>query len=210
MALDTYDNLKLAIAGWLDNDELNLLIDDFIDLAETAHRDEVRFREILVRGTLTLAADSRTVALPADFAKMKYIRLLNPETGARRRFLPPLSQMSEHELTQVSVNDKETPKYFACEEQIEFDSEADQAYTGDILYYKVMTPLSDANPSNELLVRAPGLYLYGALLESAPYLMNDERIGTWQSMYNGILNRLNLQEKTNRRSGPQVARVKGV
>ena len=148
MSLDTYANLKAEIAEYLDRDDLTDRIDTFIDIAESAHRDEVRFREILERGTLTFSDGDRTVALPADFAAMKYIRLLNPSTGASRRYLPRLTQMSEDELTEVSTNDECPPKFFAVSEQIEFDSEADQDYTGDILYYKTMTALSDANTSN--------------------------------------------------------------
>lgn len=210
MSLDTYAGLKAAIADYLDRDDLTDQIDDFIDIAESAHRDEVRFREILERGTLTFSDGDRTVALPADFAAMKYIRLLNPTSGASRRYLPRLTQLSEDELTDLSSNDEGPPKYFAVEEQIEFDCEADQDYTGDILYYKQMTALSDANTSNELLVRAPELYLYGALKNSAPFLLEDERIGTWQNLYGQALDRVNMSAKTDYRSGPQVARVKGV
>jgi len=211
VALDTYDGLKTAIADYLDRDDMVTQIDDFIDLAESAHRDEVRFRERLTRGTLTLTVATRVVTLPADFAIMKYIRLLNPGIGASAaRYLPRLTQLSEDELTGLSTNDAEMPKYFCIHEQIEFDAEADQEYTGDILYYKVMDALSDSVASNELLARAPELYLYGALKASAPFLMNDERIATWVNLYGEALNRVNLTERTNRQSGPQVARVKGV
>ncbi len=210
MALDTYANLKLAIADWLDRDDLTDQIDDFIDLAEVAHRDEVRFRELLVRDTLTLAAGERTVALPADFASMKYIRFLNPVTNlSNRYYLPKLVQVSEDELTDMATQRTEMPKYFSVEDVIEFDCESDREYTGQILYYKVMTPLDDANPVNELLTRAADLYLYGALRESAPFLEHDDRIGTWNGLYEQKLDRLNLNERTNRHSGPQVSRVAG-
>jgi hypothetical protein len=210
VALDTYDGLKTAIADYLDRDDLVSQIDDFIDIAESAHHDEVLFRERLVRGTLTLNDGDREFPLPADFAVMKYIRLLNPQSGAGKRYLPKLTQMSEDELTNESTNRREMPKFFCIEEQIEFDSEAEQDYSGDILYYKKLTALSDSNTSNELLVRAPELYLYGALKSSAPFLMNDERITTWQNLYKEALARVNVFERTNRRSGAQVARVKGV
>ena len=208
MALDTYTGLKTAIADWLDRDDLTGQIDDFIDLAEAAHRDEVRFREIIVRDeTFEFTSGERTADLPADFAIMKYIRLLNTVSGASRRYLPKLTQVTEDELTDMATNRAEMPKYFTVKERIEFDCEADQTYTGDMSYYKTMTPLSDANTSNELLVRAPDLYLFGALKSTAPFLMNDERIQTWSGFYDRALNRLNLSERTNRHSGPQVARV---
>lgn len=211
MALDTYANLKTTIADYLDRDDLTDRIDDFIDIAESAHRDEVRFRELLVRSSITIADGDRTEALPADFAQVKYIRLLNPQTAVwSRYYLATLVQVSEHELTEIASLTDGPPKYFCINEQIEFDVAADQDYTGELLYYKRMTALSDGNTSNELLVRAPELYLYGALKSSAPYLMNDERLNTWGALYGEALNRLNVSERTDRRSGPQIARVKGV
>ena len=37
--------------------------------------------------------------------------------------------------------------------------------------------------TNWLTEYAPDLLLYAALLEAAPFLKKDERIGTWQAMY---------------------------
>lgn len=211
MALDTYANLKLAIADYLDRDDLTSQIDDFIDIAESAHRDEVRFRELLTRASITIADGDRTEPLPADFAQVKYIRLINPQTTTwSRYYLPTLIQLSEHELTEKASLTDGPPKYFCINEQIEFDVAADQEYTGELLYYKTMTALSDSNPSNELLVRGAELYLYGALKATAPFLMNDERLNIWANLYQEALERLNRAERTDRRSGPQIARVKGV
>ena len=42
MALDTYANLKTAIADFLNRDDLTSSIDDFIDLAEAQMNREVR------------------------------------------------------------------------------------------------------------------------------------------------------------------------
>ena len=53
------------------------------------------------------------------------------------------------------------------------------ATTLQINYYKSLTALSDSNASNDILTNYPELYLYGALAESAPFIMQDERINTW-------------------------------
>jgi len=210
VSLDTYDDLKTAVGDWLDRDDLMQHVDDFIDIAEARHRDEVRFREILVSDTLAFDDGDRTEALPADFAQIKYMRLINPSTGAARRFLWPLVQLTEDAFVEKSSNCEGPPKYFTINNLIEFDTEAEQDYTIDILYYKTMTALASGNQSNELLVRAPDVYLYGALSASAPFLMNDERIATWEGLYREARDRVNLSERTNKLSGPQVARVSGV
>lgn len=211
MALDTYANLKVAIADYLDRDDLTDQIDDFIDIAESEHKDKVQFRELLTRSSIVIADGDRTEALPADFGSVKYIRLINPQTTTwGMYYLPALIQLSEHELTAKASLVDGPPQYFCIIDQIEFERAADQDYDGELLYYKTMTALSDSNTSNELLVRAPELYLYGALKAAAPFLMNDERLATWGTMFDERLAMLNRAERTDRRSGPQIARVKGV
>ena len=52
-----------------------------------------------------------------------------------------------------------------------------------MLYYAKPAALSDANTSNEFMAVCPDALLYGALIEAEPYLMNDERLATWASLY---------------------------
>lgn len=59
----------------------------------------------------------------------------------------------------------------------------DADYTAEILFYEIPALLSDDNQTNWITDHIPQLLLYASLLEAAPFLKNDERIGTWQSMY---------------------------
>ena len=47
------------------------------------------------------------------------------------------------------------------------------------MVYRANIPPLASNGANWLLTLAPDLYLYGALLESAPYIKEDGRIQTW-------------------------------
>ena len=53
----------------------------------------------------------------------------------------------------------------------------------EIAYYEMPRLLDDANQTNWLTTYAPNLLLYASLLEAMPFLKNDERVATWQSMY---------------------------
>ena len=55
----------------------------------------------------------------------------------------------------------------------------------------LLTALSDSNASNDILTNYPELYLYGALAESAPFIMQDERINTWGNLYKEALKNAN-------------------
>lgn len=55
--------------------------------------------------------------------------------------------------------------------------------TLEIIYYEQPRFLGEDFQTNWLTEYAPDLLLYATLLEAAPFLKNDERITTWQTMY---------------------------
>lgn len=59
----------------------------------------------------------------------------------------------------------------------------DAAQTLEILYYEQPALLGEDFQTNWLTDYAPDLLLYATLLEATPFLKNDQRIQTWQAMY---------------------------
>ena len=57
------------------------------------------------------------------------------------------------------------------------------AATLEVLYFEQPALLGEDLQTNWLTEYAPDLLLYACLLEAAPFLKNDERIPTWQAMY---------------------------
>jgi hypothetical protein len=55
--------------------------------------------------------------------------------------------------------------------------------TLEVLYYEQPALLGDDSQSNWLTEYAPDVLLYAVLLEASPFLKNDQRIATWQAMY---------------------------
>lgn len=55
--------------------------------------------------------------------------------------------------------------------------------TLEILYYQQPALLGEDTQTNWLTEYAPDLLLYATLLEATPFLKKDERIQTWQAMY---------------------------
>lgn len=68
------------------------------------------------------------------------------------------------------------------------------ASTLEILYYQQPPLLGDDVQENWLTAYAPDLLLYAALLEASPFLKKDERIATWQSMYDRAAQALSGQD----------------
>jgi hypothetical protein len=197
----TYEQLKAAIADHLDRDDLNGYIDQFIKIAESAHRRDVRIREMLVREPIAITG--RYVPLPAGVLEVMSLRV----SGARSVVV---QEVSIHEIVNVRQEIARVPSFFCIYgAEIEFDVQPDAGTTGEIVYYKELTPLSASNASNALIEVAPDVYLYGALAASAPFLMNDERLQIWGGLYASAVEGLERTRIASRRVGPLVSRVSG-
>jgi hypothetical protein len=53
----------------------------------------------------------------------------------------------------------------------------------ELIYYQDIPKLSASQTTNWLLGDAPDAYLYGSLMQAAPYLGEDERVAIWSSLY---------------------------
>lgn len=70
----------------------------------------------------------------------------------------------------------------------------DAADTLEILYYEQPRFLGEDYQTNWLTEYAPEALLYATLMEASPFLKNDERIQTWQAMYDRTAQSLNGQD----------------
>lgn len=201
MPLDSYTGLKAEIADWLDDDGLADKIDTFIDIAEARFWEELRIREMMQRQTAPLSTTERYLSLPTGFRKMRQLRLLTTPKPA------PLDEVTERQLNDRICATAGQPRFFSVEGEIEFDRVANQAYSAEMKFYGALTPLSEDNETNGLFLRAPDIYLWGALAMAEPWLENDPRIATWNGFYVERRDKLNANDRE--MSGPLVSRVKG-
>lgn len=183
MALSTYTELKASIADWLNRSDLTATIPDFISLAEAQVERTLRTRQMIVRANASF--DAQYGAVPSDFLETKSLKLTstNPPT--------PLSFLT------IDALDAESSKYTASGKprffgvvggQFRIVPTPDATYTTELTYYAKLTKLSSSVASNWLLASSPDVYLYGALLQAAPYLQDDARIQTWATLYERALN----------------------
>ena len=183
MALTTYTELKSSIADWLNRSDLTTVIPDFISLAEAQIERTLRARQMIVRANASF--DAQYGAVPSDFLETKSLKLTstNPQT--------PLSFLSidalDNEMTKHTASGK--PKFFGVVGgQFRIVPTPDSNYTTELTYYAKLTKLSSSVASNWLLSSSPDIYLYGSLLQAAPYLQDDARIQTWATLYERALN----------------------
>jgi hypothetical protein len=197
-----YSELQQQIISeaWRSGDaEFAALVPGYIQRAELRISRTLRVAEMEATATVTLTDGAGP--LPSDFMQARCVTaavsppsVLRPLTPsyARARFpenyggYPRFYTITGNTITTFPVS------------------------TGDLTldYYAKIPPLSDTNTTNWLLEQAPDLYLYGALVEASPSMIDTQGLQTWLTMYRAALNDIQTSDKGKRWAGSR-ARVSG-
>lgn len=206
--------LRTAVGEYLARDQDNTLlarVPTFIQLFEAKMNRTLFMPQMETRSTTTVDTSSdepEFISLPVDFQTMRRIRL----SGVAGK--PPLSFLSGTQIDSKRYardNVAGQPTHYAIiGTELELYPTPGEDYALEMVYRANIPPLS-ANSTNWLLTLAPDLYLYGALMESAPYIKEDGRIQTWGFGYSTALGDLNsLGAQQSFASGPGEVVLPGV
>ena len=176
-AFTSYSNLQQNIADYLARQDLTDKIPMFISLAETRLNRDLRLRQTLQQSSYTLDSGS-IVPTPADFLELQDIHLDgNP-------IIPLTFQTVSQFYKKQGTSSQGVPiNYTLVADNFVLSPQPTNATTCNMTYYKIPQPMSDTNPTNEYLDVCPDLVLYASLAESAPFLMDDPRLVTWDNLY---------------------------
>jgi len=202
MALDTYANLKLEIIDWSHRGDVDLKIDTFIDLAETAMFQNpikvLKIRTGETRSTASLDTATRYLALPDDYREMRRMRL-DLDTG-----FAPLTYREPDQLHSSDGPGK--PRFFTVTSQIEFDTVPDEAYTVEMQYLADFTPLSSSNTTNHVLTNSPNIYLFGALTALFAWAEDDQEAAKYEALFISAVRGANKKNRLGQYSPGPVMR----
>ena len=189
MAITTYSELKTAVADWLNRSDLTSAIPNFIMMAEAQMNRQVRHRKMVTWATATL--DTSYFAVPSDWKETIRFQLnTNPVT--------PLVFVTPEQLLEDSQRFSAANQpmfYTTIGQQFEVLPQPDGSYEAELLYYAKIPSLSDAAPTNWLLTESPDIYLYATLIQSAPYLKEDERTAIWTSLYEKLVEDMRVADE---------------
>jgi hypothetical protein len=214
-----YTSLQAVIIDYLARDQDSYLIariPTLIQLFEAKMNRSLFVRQMEQRSmavTTFAQTDCEFIALPSDFQSMRRIRLTSAGgsvvTGKRPLEFKSTVQMDEFRTENADVPGK--PKYFSIfGSEIELAPTPNAAYTVEMIYRQNIPPLA-TNTTNWLLTLSPDLYLYGALMEAAPSIKEDQRIETWGALFASALGDLNQLGTTSTfNAGPLSVRPSGL
>jgi hypothetical protein len=202
MALSNYSELKSSVADWLNRTDLTTAIVDFITLAEAQFNKEIRNRKMIKRATATI--DSQYSAVPSDWLQtVDFVIESNPIVTLEFVTNEKLDKLRE------TYTSSGTPEFYTIVgQELEVLPVPDSAtLTGELTYYSKIPNLTDTATTNWLLNSNPDIYLYGTLLQSAPYLVDDARIPVWASLYQKLVKDLEIADQK-ARVGDSTLRMK--
>lgn len=209
-----YASLQAAVIEYLARDQdvtVTARVPTLIQLCEAKLNRAVFCRQMEQRSTATLdttITDPEFVLLPSDFQSMRRVRLSSVSGKPQLEFK---SQVQLDEYRSYTSNTAGKPLYFTVSgTEMELAPTPDADYTIEMVYRQNIPPLA-LNSSNWLLTLAPDIYLYGTLLEAAPYIKQDSRIQVWGAAFSTCIDQLNgLSTLSGFNSGPLTMRTNGV
>jgi hypothetical protein len=204
MAFNTYSGLKTTLASWLVRSDLSTELDDFIDLAEERLSRDLRIRA--TEATLNVTIAGGVAALPSNYVQLKHVHISGD----------PIQPLEPKESTWIfdqfpTRTSNSKPRYIAEDgANFVFGPYPDSAYVLGGAYWSKPTALSSSNETNEWTDNCPDVLLWACLCETAPFLMNDERILVWEGKYEASKNRITRAEKKRTRKGSRIALDPGI
>jgi hypothetical protein len=203
MALDgTYDGLKLSVADFLNRGDLASAIPDFIALAEEAIATDLvaqgPVRQMMGRSDATISTEFTPV--PSDFMGIRGLYF----TSTQRT----IEWTDPEKIIDLKImypsQDGDPQKGAIVGGEFQLWPWVGNSYTAELTYWKRPEALSESNQSNWVITDFPSLYLYGSLLQAAPYLKDDDRVATWGNLYTAAIQRLVGSDKVSR-SAPNIS-----
>jgi len=195
----TYNSLLKDLRAYL---ERGTIVDttvfeqlpSLINLAERQLANELKILGFVQNVTDTLAIGQSVIPKPDRWRETISINFGVGPTQVRT----PMFARSYEYIRRYWPDEDLTgqPKFYADYDYYNWliGPSADFAYPFEVNYWELPALLDAVNQTNWTTDFAPNALLHGALLQATPFLKNDERIPTWQAIYDRDLGILQQQD----------------
>ncbi len=183
--ISSYSTLLTEVASWLARGDLTSAIPGFIQNMEEKFYRQPKNYGPWMQSALSVSI-STTATVPTDLLALR-ISYLNGQSNQ-----PLIASSLEQLLMKYPrAGGSGQPKWIARDgANFVFGPVPSSGYTLNGSYYAKPALLrnfaADA-AAHFLIVNAPDLLLYGALLEAQTFLMNDKRLPVWQGFFDKAL-----------------------
>lgn len=199
-----YTALKAGVLDWSQRADLAGQVPAFIELAERAMFRSLPLR--LTETTQTGTTSGDTIALPVALNAIERVEI---ESGGVRY---TLNYTSPNGIERLTVGSGLPSLYTVEAGALRLIAAPGGEYTYTIYYLETPAFLSDSDPSNAILAAHPDLYLWGALVELARFIMDGEMEQRFLAAYGAVLTSIRAADERRRFpiSGGLQIRPRGV
>jgi hypothetical protein len=191
----TYDSLTQNIIDWLERTDVVTVnnIPTFIMLAEQQLATDIKFLGNLTVAEFNFVTGENIVQKPARWRKTVSMNVTDSSGNSNPVLLRKYEYIKEYNPNGTTTG---LPAYFGDYDYFHWivGPTPSAAYSAEVLYYERVQPLDSTNQTNWFTINAPQALLFGALLQSASFLKNDERIPVWQQLYTAIVSALKTED----------------
>ncbi len=197
MPFTTKAELRTSIKAWSKrSDFADALLDDFILLCEADFNRRLRIRQ-MENVNSAFSVSSELTALPTGFLELRSIKSLSSPSY-------PLKLGTPQSIDEFyDAADSGMPVQYVIEgTNLRVGPAPDSTYDFRLDYYKAFDAVS-GSATNWLFDNHPDVYLWGSLMQTAPYIGNDERLPMWEAKYEKALQQVKDADSRSKRGGSQ-------
>lgn len=178
-AVETYQDLQDHLADTLVRTDLTTPMTTFIQMAESSFKRDKRVRKLSDRGDFSISADGSS--LPTDFMSLESWYHDGPTNFGPIEIVN--ADMIGHLKGSRYGGQVGVPAHAAIVDgKARYAPVPNGTFTTQMTYWRKVDVLSGSNTTNWLLEDHPDIYIYGALVHTAPYLKDDPRLQVWSSL----------------------------
>lgn len=195
--LSTYAGLAGAVSSWLNRNDLDSVVPNFIALAEADIFTRLALDPVLpmleqVTGTITGEYGNA----PNDLLKVLHLEIVDAGGTTWKVDRYAQANLSASQVDTAVWQQRNSlygarvapiQGYTLIGGQMRFFPAPQQDIPYTLTYYQKVPPLTDTNASNWLLASHPNVYLFGALSYACAYLVDEEKATAFAGAFNNAL-----------------------
>jgi len=188
MALTNYGELQTSVASWLNRTDLTGTIPDLIYLGRNrVWLDLVKLGGASILESSATGTTTGTISMPSDWLATRSLKVEVSGVQTEMRPVAPAAGMSS----------SGTPvDYYLAGTGVVLSPVPDGTYNYTLRYFAKLAAWTADADTDVILSKFPHMYLYAALLEAQPFLMDDARMMAWNAAYNERLATVVLLDKS--------------
>jgi len=188
-----YSELQSVIADFANRQDLASQIPTFIKLTEARINRDVRHWRMTKRAEAQVTGER--FPLPCDWVSTVQVKA----NGKPLRLADAFQVDSvDHAAQRAFVANH---FYRHTGDELELVPASDGPVDFEIEYVAKVPSLSDEEPTNWVLEEFPDVYVYGAMLQVAPFLHDDQRLPLWTQAYGEAVSAANISSDRAKYSG---------